>query len=85
METLLTSLALFHPSNSIHMATPPSAAARFHTQKQTLKLVYTVRHGSQRVTSFSTLSFMFSLLLVTQIHVNDKHTCCIGLPPKKQN
>lgn len=32
MEMLLTFLALFHPSNSIHMATPPSAAVRFHTQ-----------------------------------------------------
>lgn len=32
MEMLLTSLALFHPSNSIHMAAPPSAAVWFHTQ-----------------------------------------------------
>ena len=81
---LLTSLALFHPSNSIHMATAPSVAAWFHTQMETLKLVYTIRHGSQRVKSFSTVSFMFSLLLGTQLHVNDKHTCCIGLPKKTE-
>lgn len=76
---LLTSLVLFHPSKSIHMATPPSAAVWFHNQTHTLKLAYTVRHSSQRVKSFSTVSFRFSLLLVTLLHVNDKHTCCIGL------
>lgn len=41
MEMLLMSLAYFHPSNSIHMATPHSAAAWFHTWLQTLILVYT--------------------------------------------
>lgn len=41
MEMLLMSLAYFHPSNSIHMAAPHSAAAWFHTWLQTLILVYT--------------------------------------------